>query len=223
MTRAVGSPPVPAETPGHKLALMVKCARLATLIAATIVIGGLAGKVRVNYTSSLPIGLYRTVGAGGMARGSIVLLCLPEPIAHFARERDYIWRGNCPGDAAPVGKLVLAVEGDTVRLTKRGVYVNGRPVPNTRVLETDTQRRPVPHYPFGLYPVARNDVWIYSPYHRRSFDSRYFGPVPVASVRSHMLPVWVARSNQAKTIGFDEFCAPPGTLHVEPTFTRRLR
>ena len=165
------------------------------MISAAVAVGGLMGTIRVNYTRSLPIGVYRTVRAGSVARGSIVLVCLPEAIARYALERAYVWRGACPGRASPIGKLVLAIEGDTVVVTKAGLRLNGQLVPHTQPVETDSEGRAVSHYPFGVYVVARNEVWLYSPYHRRSFDSRYFGPVPVSSLRSRMMPLWTTASN----------------------------
>ena len=155
---------------------------------------GLLGRLRVNYTRSLPIGLYRTVRGGPIARGATVLVCLPAPVALFARERGYLWRGSCPGAAARVGKLVLGVEGDVVGLTEAGLSVNGRHMPRTEPLPTDTKGRVVTHYPYGVYKVGRNEVWLYSPYHRMSFDSRYFGPVPAANVESRMVAIWTTAS-----------------------------
>jgi conjugative transfer signal peptidase TraF len=162
-------------------------------VITVIAVVGLLGRLRMNYTRSLPIGLYWTVREGPIARGSTVLVCLPEPIALFARKRGYLWRGGCPGSAAPVGKLVLAAEGDVVGLSQDGLSVNGRLVPRTEPLQTDSKGRGVVHYPYGVYTVVRNEVWLYSPYHRMSFDSRYFGPVPAASVESRMVAIWTTR------------------------------
>ena len=175
--------------------LFVRLAQLTALISAAVAAGGLMGTIRVNYTRSLPIGVYRTVRAGSAARGSIVLVCLPEAIARYALERGYVWRGACPGRTAPIGKLVLAIEGDTVVVTKAGLRLNGQLVPHTQPVETDSEGRAVSHYPVGVYLVTRNEVWLYSPYHRRSFDSRYFGPVPASSLRSRMMPLWTTESN----------------------------
>ena len=46
----------------------------------------------------------------------------------------------------------------------------------------------------GAYPVAPKEVWLLSGHDPRSFDSRYFGPVPEAkSVQGIARPVWVLR------------------------------
>jgi conjugative transfer signal peptidase TraF len=163
-----------------------------TVVAVAI---GLSSRLRLNYTRSLPIGLYWTVRDGPIARGSTVLVCLPERVAQLARQRGYLWRGSCPGSAAPVGKLVLAAEGDVVALTRAGLSVNGRLMSRTEPVQADSRGRPVAHYPYGVYMVGRNEVWLYSPYHRMSFDSRYFGPVPAANVESRMVAVWTTPSH----------------------------
>jgi conjugative transfer signal peptidase TraF len=173
--------------------MRVRQCRFVAAIAVIAAVVGLLGRLRVNYTRSLPIGLYRTVRGGSIARGATVLVCLPAPVALFARERGYLWRGSCPGYAARVGKLVLAAEGDVVCLTQSGLSVNGRLMPRTAPLQTDSKGRDIVHYPYGVYTVARNEVWLYSPYHR-SFDSRYFGPVSTANVESRMVAIWTTSS-----------------------------
>ena len=167
---------------------------VAAVVAVPAVVVGLLARLRMNYTRSLPVGLYWTVGDGPIAPGSIVLACLPERVGLFARERGYLWRGSCPGSAAPVGKLVLAAEGDVVVVTRAGLSVNGRLMPRTEPMEADSKGRPVAHYPYGIYQVERNEVWLYSPYHRMSYDSRYFGPVPTANVESRMVAIWTTQS-----------------------------
>ena len=172
----------------------VRLGRFAGVIVVMAVAVGLLGRLRMNYTRSLPIGLYWTVRGVPIARGATVLVCLPTAVALFARERGYLWRGSCPGSAARVGKLVLAAEGDVVCLTQAGLSVNGRLMPRTAPLQTDSKGRGIVHYPYGVYTVRRDQVWLYSPYHRMSFDSRYFGPVSTADVESRMVAIWTTPS-----------------------------
>ena len=74
--------------------------------------------------------------------------------------------------------------------TGAGFRVNGRLEPHTLPVAVDTRGRSMSHYPYGKYVVRANEVWLYSPYHPQSFDSRYFGPVSMASVRSEIVPLW---------------------------------
>jgi conjugative transfer signal peptidase TraF len=145
--------------------------------------------LRINFTPSLPRGLYRAVG-GPPARGSIVIACVPPDIAPLALERRYLWRGDCRGGVVPVGKVVLGAAGDTIALTAAGLSVNGQAVPNSRPVARDSRGRPMPHYPYGTHVLGPGELWLFSPFHPLSFDSRYFGPVPSAGVRSRLAPVW---------------------------------
>jgi type IV secretory pathway protease TraF len=56
---------------------------------------------------------------------------------------------------------------------------------------TDTRGRPLPRLPAGTYLVRPGEIWLFSP-HPRSFDSRCFGPVPVAQVRGLLHPLLIA-------------------------------
>ena len=183
----------PTGPQAGRRAAIVRLALFAGAAVGISLAGDVALKVRVNFTRSLPLGLYRTVQARAISRGSIVLVCLPGHIGRFARERGYLWRGVCPGTAAPVGKLVLAVPGDTVRLTESGFRVNGQLIPHTAPMTADSRGRVVTHYPYGSYNVAQNEIWLYSPFNRRSFDSRYFGPILTVNVQRLMLPLWTAQ------------------------------
>jgi conjugative transfer signal peptidase TraF len=148
------------------------------------------GGLRVNYTRSLPLGLYRATRERLFAHGSVVLACLPTNVARFARERGYVWRGHCSGSAPPIGKLIFAIEGDTVGVSASGLSLNGKLVPHTEALPVDSRGRPMVRYPIGTYVVHRDEVWLYSPHHRLSFDSRYFGPIASSSIIAILRPLW---------------------------------
>ena len=151
--------------------------------------------LRVNFTSSLPRGIYRSV-SGRPSRGAIVLACLPPAVARFARARGYVWRGYCPGGAAPVGKVVSGIAGDSVVATTDGLIINGHRLPNTAALLRDSKGRPMTAMPRATYIVAPGEVWLTSTYNPASFDSRYFGPVAVKSVVSRIEPLWTFRARQ---------------------------
>lgn len=156
----------------------------ATGLLAIVVVTWLAG-LRVNVSGSMPIGLYH-VSRGAPAKGAMVLACLPESVAVFARSRGYVPSGRCPGATAPIGKMVLAMAGDSVQVTDTGLIVNGEQVQNTKPLAVDGSSRPIPRFPDGTYVVGADEIWLYSPYSKRSFDSRYFGPLPLNCVLSRV-------------------------------------
>ena len=89
-------------------------------------------------------------------------------------------------------KPIVAHAGDTVELSGQGIAVNGKLLPNTAPLKVDTHGRPLVAWSFGRYQVQPNTVWVASSYHPRSFDSRYFGPIPVGSIRAYVRPILTA-------------------------------
>lgn len=164
--------------------LMLCCGTLALWGTATV------GGLQVNFTTSIPRGFYRIAGQP-VQQGSMVLACLPGGAAKEALARGYVWPGRCPGGAAPIGKYVLAAAGDTVALGPEGLRCNGRWVPNGGVLARDSHGRVLIHFPYGVHEMAAHEVWIYSPHEARSYDSRYFGPLPLELVRATIVPVLV--------------------------------
>jgi conjugative transfer signal peptidase TraF len=169
-------------------------ARLARFapIGATLIFGlGVATYVtgfRLNLSASIPPGLYR-VTKDSIVRGSLVLVCLPSALSAFARSREYIGAGSCADGNEPIGKVVAAASGDTVDVTANGLFVNGDQFSNTRPLGSDSRGRGLPHMASGRYIAQTGQIWLVSSYSVRSFDSRYFGPVPVDRIVSSMRPV----------------------------------
>lgn len=167
--------------------------RRLTLIAASVTIGtfqlcGLVG-LRINASASLPIGLYV---ASSDPKANLVEFCPAEPFASFAISRGYRDEGTCRDGASPMMKPVVAHASDVVDLSEQGITVNRRLLPNTAPQKVDSQGRPLTPWPFGRYIVAPNTVWVVSSHHPRSFDSRYFGPIPIGAIRDHVRPLLTA-------------------------------
>jgi conjugative transfer signal peptidase TraF len=88
-------------------------------------------------------------------------------------------------------KPAVARAGDSLRLSEKGMTVNGRALPNSVPLLKDTANRPLSPWPYGTYTVQPGTVWVVSDYHSRSFDSRYFGPIPEGLIKNHLRPLLV--------------------------------
>jgi conjugative transfer signal peptidase TraF len=158
------------------------------VLVATFQLCGLVG-LRINASPSLPPGLYVT--SSGPA-ANLVEFCPAEPFASFAIMRRYRDAGVCRDGAAPLMKPIVARAGDVVALSPNGIAVNGRLLSNTAPRLADSQGRPLTPWPFGRYVVAPDTVWVASPHHPRSFDSRYFGPIPISSIRDRVRPLLTA-------------------------------
>lgn len=164
---------------------------LSALLSATIAVSGVCaafhfGGLRVNASPSLPIGVYRITSDKS---AKLVEFCPAEPFASLSASRGYRGKGTCPDGAEPLMKPIVAVAGDIVEVSADGVTVNGELLENSAPRPLDTKNRKLQHWLFGNYRVAPGTVWVISSFNARSFDSRYFGPVPIASVRSQLRPL----------------------------------
>ena len=142
----------------------------------------------VNTDSAAPAGVYRVTSAS-FHRGDLVAACLPVAIAQVGLKRGYLRTGPCAGNAEPVGKVAGALPGDTIVIERDGVTINGRRIPHSAIASRDSLGRPLAHVPFGAYTVAADEVWLFGFHDRCSWDARYFGPVPLSSVRGALAPV----------------------------------
>ena len=161
----------------------------AGLIAMT---GAYAVGIRLNSTASMPRGVWRVLPVSTVSRGNIVTACLPvSKQTILAVKRAYLQHGRCPSGLEPVVKPVAAVMGDVVTVTAYGVAVNGSAIPNTEALPEDSAGRPLAAMPQGNYRVSNGEIWLIAPANPRSWDSRYFGPVPVSAIQGAAQPLWV--------------------------------
>lgn len=165
----------------------VRTTVLTPLVAAVAIfqLCGLVG-LRINGSPSLPVGFYMT---SSEPDSHLVEFCPAEPFASLALSRGYRDLGACSDGGAPLLKPVVARGGDVVEVSSAGIAVNGRLLPNTAPLRADTKGRALTSWPPGRYTVEPGFVWVASSYSRRSFDSRYFGPVAIRSIRDHVRPL----------------------------------
>lgn len=158
---------------------------LVTLFVATgllivLFAAGWIGGLRINTTPSEPLGLWRIVPLNrSVLAGETVFVCPPENTAmRVARQRGYLRPGLCPGGFGPLIKTVIAVAGQRVDVTDR-VAIDGVPIPGSRIIKKDAQGRSLRPDQSGM--VRPGEVYLHSDF-MGSWDSRYFGPVPVSGV-----------------------------------------
>lgn len=165
-------------------------------MAAVILIGGsataYAAGLRVNLSTCLPLGIYRVRSVGAIKSGSLVTACPSiTPSVAQGRDRGWVGPGVCPTGLQPILKLVSAVAGDVVEVTKGGtIAVNGTILPNSAALNEDRQGRAVLRVPPGRYDVAPGTVWLMAPTWN-AWDSRYFGPVKLSEIAGSASPVFL--------------------------------
>lgn len=151
------------------------------LLIASAVHGSSLLDFRVNWTSSAPLGLYREV-ARPPRRGDLAFLCLPSNLESFGRARGYLWAGSCPGGSSPILKQVVALPGDEVDVQQSSFAVNGRLLDCSELHDVDSFGRPLEHVAPGRRRVSDGEAWVLGVHRERSWDSRYFGPIPTSSI-----------------------------------------
>ncbi|WP_426009133.1 conjugative transfer signal peptidase TraF [Enterobacter kobei] len=141
---------------------------------------------RVNISNSYPPGLYRLIRDNiSLHTGDMVLFCPPDgPAMQLALSRDYIKPGTCRGGFSPVIKKIMAVAGDHISLDGK-IRINGVLMPDYRVLKADSHHRPLPR--LDSLTVPPDSVFLLSDHRPAdSFDSRYYGAVPVRQIQGRM-------------------------------------
>lgn len=156
------------------------------VVAGIVACAWLSG-LRVNLTPSEPLGLWRIVPLDRVvAVGDLVFVCPPVgPVSDFGLERGYFRGGLCPGGTAPLIKTVAAREGSHIRVGAN-VAINGRTLPQSRLISVDGHGRPLTPWAGGAVPPGQ--LFLHSPF-AGSYDSRYFGPVPTAGLLGLARPV----------------------------------
>lgn len=136
-----------------------------------------------NASASVPIGLYRVEPIGRLDVADLVVVMPPEPMAAFLSERGYLPRG------VPLIKRVLALAGTEV--CRRGAEIVVYDVTYGHARERDSRGRKLPDWQ-GCGVVSEGEAFLMNWDAADSFDSRYVGPLPIASIVGRAVPVWIA-------------------------------
>lgn len=174
----------------HRLAAIFASLAVATVMVAIVFE---CFDLRLAFTdSSTPAGIYQMRPAIRLSRGELVAACLPSDIARFAIARGYLSVSSfsdCPEHAAPIGKLLLALPGDEVEIKPDFVAINRQRFAHSATASRDSRGRNLPHVPAGEYRVPPGSIWLFGFNDSRSFDSRYYGAVPLSSIQSAAVPL----------------------------------
>lgn len=153
-----------------------------------------AAGYRVNWTDSLPRGIYQDTQEP-ITYGTLVTECLPQKWAELGVNRGWISHGSCANGAMPILKKVVGMPGDTIVLTREYVAVNGKILLGTASLFLDSQGREIPHMLRGTYVLGPAEFWLMADNIVNSWDSRYTGPAARENIKTTVRPVWVEAAN----------------------------
>lgn len=139
-----------------------------------------APRLMWNASASVPVGLYAVYPARGVRHGDLVLVAPPPPLAQLLARRRYLPLG------VPLVKPVAALAGDRVCRSGMQVTINGRLA--ARALARDRTGRPLAAWR-GCRKLGQGELFLLAPA-PDSFDSRYFGALPLAAVRGEAVALW---------------------------------
>lgn len=109
---------------------------------------------------------------------------LSEPIGLYMVTHDGVDRGKLVILAMPM-KVIAALPGDRVKFSPEGVYINGKYWPES------APEASIPHsYQYGTYTVP-DEMFLAMGHNPDSYDSRYYGFVPLGLIKATAAPVWV--------------------------------
>ncbi|MBZ9803406.1 S26 family signal peptidase [Mesorhizobium sp. ES1-6] len=142
---------------------------------------GYAPRFIWNASASVPLGLYRVEPGRRIDVGDLAVVMPPEPSAGLLAERGYLPRG------VRLLKHVLALGGATVCRRGAAIITDGKVYGYAR--ERDRKGRWLPVWQ-GCRVLADGEVFLMNRDVADSFDSRYFGPLPVTAIVGRAVPVW---------------------------------
>jgi conjugative transfer signal peptidase TraF len=140
----------------------------------------------INISDSVPVGLYVKAANQTIARGDYVVFFLPDDVADQVRGRPWF------DEKTSLLKTVAGLPGDTYTASGDGYYINGELI--GRIFAADKQGRPLPQLPAGLHEVEQRH-FLPAAAAPNSFDSRYYGQVSVAKIKSKVIPLLTLGAN----------------------------
>lgn len=137
------------------------------------------------YGIKLPFTSISLLSLGNPKRGEVIVFIYP-----LDTSKDFI-------------KRVVAVEGDTVKIVNKKLYINGSEVDDSHavykentIFTAEIQKRDN----FGPVTVPRDHLFVLGDNRDRSLDSRFWGFVPVKDVRGKAFMIYWSWNGQETTL-----------------------
>ena len=139
--------------------------------------------ILINETPSEPMGFYRLVRHPLKDYRLTMYVVFPVPPGL----RPLVYGRHWMKDGIPLLKEILGLAGDHVCVFKDRLEINGHRV--GPVFQRDSAGLPLPHY-LGCFEVQAGTFFAASQYLDKSFDGRYFGPLPLSQLQGEARPLW---------------------------------
>ncbi|HAM51859.1 MAG TPA: signal peptidase I [Nitrospiraceae bacterium] len=101
-------------------------------------------------------------------------------------------------------KRVIGVEGDVIESRNKTVYVNGKALNEPYVEHTDISADSIePRDTFGPVVVPKGTFFVMGDNRDQSYDSRYWGYVPIAYVKGKIFKIYWSWDSRASRVRWD--------------------
>ncbi|WP_051303374.1 signal peptidase I [Psychromonas aquimarina] len=125
--------------------------------------------------------------------------CIPEYSVYFQvkqfseikRDQIYVFKANGLEpffeDGTRMGKYIIGVEGDTVEINAKGIFVNGL-LKSTGLVLAEKLNRSIESF-YTTYQIPENKFFFMGTA-ERSYDSRYWGLADLSQIKGEAIPLW---------------------------------
>lgn len=154
------------------------------ILSFSLIASLIAGGYRVNFTNSMPVGVYQKLSKKRVERDDLVGVCLEDVLANYAKSRNIVEQGSCPSGLTPLLKKVIAIPGDIIFVDHYSLIVNGKIfyAPHQKSREWNLLN----------HAIKANGYWVYGSNNTlHSWDSRYFGGIKQRQIIGIYKPVLV--------------------------------
>lgn len=165
----------------NKTPLYVVAGVLSGLLVAQGLVSVSSHTLILNYTASMPLGIYQRVPIHTWRHGMVVVITPSSSDKALFAARGWLMKQGVL--IKPIG----ALPGDQVCIQNDTVTVNGDDV--GPVFAKDSHGLPLPVIR-GCFVLPQGTVFPLSTHSAHSFDGRYFGAIPMAQVLGEARPVW---------------------------------
>lgn len=139
-------------------------------------------KFVVNVTSSIPMGIYYRFGDNkSIAKNELVEFFPKGSLKSFVIENGYL------REDMSFLKIVSGVAGDCYEVKDNNFYINDTYI--GPVFQYDSKGHKLPQISTGKHTVSQGFVLLTTP-SVRSFDSRYYGEIPISIIKNKIHPVF---------------------------------
>jgi len=145
----------------------------------------------LNDTSSFPVGIYKVTKQENYKKGDLVSFCAPKNktikklmLYGFASPNS-----TCKDSVPILLKKIVALENSKIEIDKNKIYINGVLQEKSTVFLVGRGGNILEEQSNQI--IQKGMFWAMSDYNERSYDSRYFGQIPLENIKGKAVPIFI--------------------------------